>query len=338
DEITEARLPTEPNAVQLMTIHQSKGLEFSVVFVANLTSEFSSNVTWIANRFDEALEFRIGDKHSLFKTKNFDTSKESENAFLADEKKRLMYVALTRAKNILVLPAPSEGDKKTFMEFVAPLFEHEANFESFSYTDEVKSKTVFATKPIQKSTTLDLSYLKNIPAGLKRVTATEEKEEAITISKKPYPFLTRPKLGISFHTYIERHPMNQNEVHGEILNQIATEALIDANDLKELAVTFLQSDLFKRIKASKNVLREIPFSYFDKDLLVEGYIDLMFEENGKWDIVDLKTDQISESELSNRASIYKNQLDIYETALKKLNMAVGKKILYFVRLDKAIVV
>lgn len=338
DEITEARLPTESNAVQLMTIHQSKGLEFSVVFVANLTSKFTSNVTWIANRYDESLEFRIGDMHSFFKTKNFDSSLESEKNFLSDEKKRLMYVALTRAKNILVIPAPSEGDEKTFMEFVAPLFDQGNNFEAFNYGNEWKKVSTLTSKSIQKTLPLDFGYLKNIPAGLKRVTATEEKEEAITVSKKPYPFLTRPKLGIAFHTYIERHPLSQTKVDEEILNQISTEALIDANKLKNIVEIFLQSDLFKRVQNSNRVLREVPFSFFDNDLLFEGFIDLMFEENGNWNIVDLKTDKISERELNDRAAIYKNQLDIYVTALKKLNLTVNQKILYFVRINQEVVV
>ena len=338
DEITEARLPTQPNAVQLMTIHQSKGLEFSVVFVANLASKFASNVTWVANRFDNALEFRIGDRFSYFKTKGFDTAAESEKKFLSEEKKRLMYVALTRAKNILVLPKPSEDDEKSFMEFVAPLFDHGNDFETYNYADSIQISPVDMPLTVQTEKFPDLSYLSSILHGYLRTTATEQKEDAIIQTKKPYAFLSRPKLGIAFHAYVERHPMSQSMVNEGILNQISTEAMIDPKDLKELVGVFLQSDLFHRLKASKQIHREVAFSFFEQNQLFEGYIDLMFEENGKWNIVDLKTDQLIAKDLQTRADLYKNQLKIYESALKQLGIPVKDKILYFVRLNEIVLV
>jgi ATP-dependent exoDNAse (exonuclease V) beta subunit len=69
---TEATPSDETNAVQMMTIHTSKGLEFPVVFLANFVSKIQETSAVYANRFDQKLEIRIGDKDTLFKTEGFD--------------------------------------------------------------------------------------------------------------------------------------------------------------------------------------------------------------------------------------------------------------------------
>lgn len=355
DEVTEARVPTQPNAVQLMTIHQSKGLEFPVVFIANLASPTNKNKnTWVANRFYRKLEFRLGDKESLIKTQNFNEASEKENETLLQEKKRLMYVALTRAKNILVLPSVSEKDEKTFMEFVAPIFDHCSDYETFSYSTDTKQKKQFPFQPQSPmSKILDTEYLSKIPKGYTRTTATEEKEirlagdiagslaslkagEKRRVSPDKYPFLTRPKLGIAFHEYAERS--TQSKIQLDLIRQIVVEHEIEVqkSDLEKIVTTYLNSDIYKRIQKSANVMREVPFSYFQDEILYEGYIDLLFEESDGYTIVDLKTDQIQESELASRANLYKEQLNIYTKALEKLNLKVKDKLLYFVRLDKTV--
>lgn len=338
DEVTEARVPTQPNTVQIMTIHQSKGLEFPVVFVANLASETNRNRnTWVANRFYNTLEFRLGNKESLIKTKNFDESSASENENLLQEKKRLMYVALTRAKNILVLPSPSEDDNKTFMEFIAPIFDHDAEFEVFSYASDTKpKKQSLQIKEPTVSRILDIGFLNKIPKGYARTTATEEKGGSLTTSKNKYAFIQRPKLGIAFHAYVERY--SKPKIQEALIQQIVTEHGIEnqKDELQKLVTTYLNSDLHDRMQKSKQVLKEIPFSYFQDGILYEGYIDLIFEEQEGWTIVDLKTDQITEPQLEERTMFYSKQLSIYETAMKQVDIKIKDKILYFARLDKIV--
>lgn len=81
---------SDPNSVQLMTIHKSKGLEFPIVFVAGvnqgiLPHERNSNV---------------------------------------DEEKRLMYVAITRAEKILNVSSTQyyNGKESTASDFISYLF------------------------------------------------------------------------------------------------------------------------------------------------------------------------------------------------------------------------
>ncbi len=335
DEVTEARVPTQPNTTQIMTIHQSKGLEFPVVFVANLASPINRNrSTWVANRFHQSLEFRLGNKESLIKTQDFENVSSIENENLLQEKKRLMYVALTRAKNILVIPSVSEKDDKTFMEFVAPIFDQGSSFETFSYSSDKKLKQIeLKTKP-NMTQIRDIEYLSKIPKGYVRTTATEEKGQSLTGSKNKYPFIQRPKLGIAFHSYVECS--SKPIVQDALIQQIITEHGIETqkDELIKLVTTYLNSELYHRIQKSKQVLKEIPFSYFQDGILYEGYIDLMFEELEGFVIVDLKTDNIKESEIESRSDLYRNQLDIYAYALKNTGQTVKEKLLYFTRLNR----
>lgn len=86
------------DAVNLMTIHAAKGLEFPVVFVVNLTRGTGSRreaIRLAADAGTDAVSVAVGDFRS--------DSDEDETARDREETKRLLYVALTRARDRLYL-------------------------------------------------------------------------------------------------------------------------------------------------------------------------------------------------------------------------------------------
>ena len=110
---------------------------------------------------------------------------------------------------------------------------------------------------------------------------------------------------------------------------------------------FFNSDLGKRLIASKRVERELPFSMlFDGNrvypdvekgerLFLQGIIDTAFVEDGQWVLVDYKTDRVkSGDELIRR---YKIQMDLYKEALETLtDMPVKASYIYSFRLHEAV--
>ena len=96
---------TTENSVKIMTIHQSKGLEFPVAFVANVGRTFNLKGLRTSNIISK--EFGIGIDYfdTINRYKNTSLAKEavklSEFHKTIEEEQRLLYVALTRAVNKL---------------------------------------------------------------------------------------------------------------------------------------------------------------------------------------------------------------------------------------------
>ncbi|UCE98873.1 MAG: helicase-exonuclease AddAB subunit AddA, partial [Planctomycetota bacterium] len=97
------------NAVRIMSVHKSKGLEFPVVFLAELNSEFSSK-DFRSDCLADAgytLGLRIIDSKSNTKLDSLAyqlIERQKRGKFLAEEM-RILYVATTRARERLILSA-----------------------------------------------------------------------------------------------------------------------------------------------------------------------------------------------------------------------------------------
>jgi ATP-dependent helicase/nuclease subunit A len=75
--------------------------------------------------------------------------------------------------------------------------------------------------------------------------------------------------------------------------------------------------------------------YQNKDIILQGIADMIFEENNELVIIDYKTDYaVSETELIEK---YSNQLIIYKLAFEKIeNKKVKECIIYSFGLGKCI--
>ncbi len=101
----EIDLAESVDAVRIMTIHAAKGLEFPVVALANLTTEHRSSPRAYVDADDRTLSFRYrGGDGYVYTTGGFEERKSREDAKAAAEARRLLYVAMTRARDLLILP------------------------------------------------------------------------------------------------------------------------------------------------------------------------------------------------------------------------------------------
>jgi ATP-dependent exoDNAse (exonuclease V) beta subunit len=59
--------------------------------------------------------------------------------------------------------------------------------------------------------------------------------------------------------------------------------------------------------------REAPVTLIESDVLLEGFVDLAFEEPAAWTIVDFKTDE----EIDVQLNRYQRQVALYADAIRK---------------------
>lgn len=100
----EGDAPTEEEAsevVRIMTIHKAKGLEFPVVFVADMGRAlgFSENALFVCDPKNLAVGCKLND----YQTATYRTVVEQRKRREREESNRVLYVALTRAREHLVL-------------------------------------------------------------------------------------------------------------------------------------------------------------------------------------------------------------------------------------------
>ena len=98
-----------PGCVSIMTVHRSKGLEFPVVFVANTTHQFNNMDTvrpvQVHRRLGLGLMLRA-DGAKRYKTLPYAAVQQAIRGESKSEEMRVLYVALTRAKDVLIITAP----------------------------------------------------------------------------------------------------------------------------------------------------------------------------------------------------------------------------------------
>lgn len=114
DEKTEVDSDARIDAIKVMTIHKSKGLEFPVVFVINCGQKFNLDTDTVVCNKKHGFACNAFDVKNRSKSETLSNKVITECARLAmvEEEMRILYVAMTRAKSHLFLTGCVQKDKK----------------------------------------------------------------------------------------------------------------------------------------------------------------------------------------------------------------------------------
>lgn len=112
-DLTIASPKQSENAVQLMTIHKSKGLEFAYVYYPGLTKGFNMMDTKGLYQYSTTYGIQLPYPEAVYVRPIFaDLILQEEKQAIISEQVRLWYVALTRAKEKIILVLESSDIKK----------------------------------------------------------------------------------------------------------------------------------------------------------------------------------------------------------------------------------
>ncbi len=348
--VTEVPAPEEDeDSVRVMTVHAAKGLEFPIVVLVGLNADRrrSDIGPVIVDRQSGAVEVGLGSRDDAFKTAGYEAVLAREKELEEQEFVRLLYVACTRARDHLVVSMfRTASDTTTAAAQIAetigghdhlwrpaPELDVPAAAASPSSAETVAEPTMEARERWQAERQALLAD-RSRPATVAATTlARIVKDEAV--SDEPW---RRGRGGTSLGRAVHAVLQTVNLATGEGLDETAT-AQATAEGIAHrtaqvalLARVALDSPVVRRAVASGRLWREVPVAAPLGQGAIEGFVDLLFQDDGELVVVDYKTDALEVDATADAAQRYRLQAGAYALALSQATgLAVGEVVFLFLQ-------
>ncbi len=373
----------DENAIQLMTYHRSKGLEWPIVVLVDLEKDYFTDsefykkaffkdrvkytgqieiVNPLKNRYIEFLFWPFGPASQptsdliseIVETDNF-TSIYNESL---NEKKRLLYVGVTRSRDSLIFTSNTKKNL-SWIEQTISNFNWEAVYDSNNLdTVSTASIDLFSIgKPIAYEKFIFESEVTNPP-----IFEQAKYYEKYTPKLQDTPYYISPSKAkaiteCSITILDEIHPrlkfiMDEPDKLGNVLHQMLylknKKSFVD--DVKQLNInneigidelSFVENVTFFNNYITKkfNIINEFPEIHLEhpKDgHYIKGEADLVLETNEGLILIDYKSFPGKKEDILNTSSPfyagkYSGQLQLYaEMLTHRFNKPVLKKLIYYV--------
>lgn len=314
--------PESQNAVSIMTIHKSKGLEFPVVLFPfadlNIYDDLETN-NWLTleeekNNFKSAY-VPFGNYFEELSEHTAKAFKDYRNKLALDHY-NLLYVALTRAIEQLHIISKKESVDSTkfsgmFMDYLAVNSSFDSNLDTHTIGNDKR-----VSKKIQQS-------IEN--KSLRQIIATPKEQHRLNI-------LTTE--GAVWGTHQERAISRGNLIHSflEQINTLEDIKTVIGNAIIRNELTSMEAESISRSLTNIITHPELKIffqknmeTYNEKEIVSEnGKIlipDRLVIQNNSVCIIDYKTGTIQESHL--------NQIQEYGNVLATMGYTIDKKILVY---------
>lgn len=289
-------------SVKIMNIHKSKGLEFPICYFAGFPKTF--NISDLKNKF--MFDNKYGILTPFYKEgigETFVRTLVKNNYYLNEvaEKIRLFYVALTRAKEKMIMVMPNIDDKKYVKDEIS--FMDGIKFRSFydfiksisgnlaKYMISIDLNNVGVTKDYEFSKSLSKNMVNNEEANMLFI---EDEIPFIEIEKKHASKTIKEILSVSDEKTLEFG----TKIHELLELTDFKNANTDNKYVNHLLNTFDFN--------SAKIYQELEFSYELDDVLYHGIIDLMLEYEDKIFIIDYKLKNIDDENYIKQLNVYYN--------------------------------
>lgn len=350
---------TSDGVVQIMSIHAGKGLEFPVVVLGDASSGSNRTSPILV---DAGLGILLATKDEAdAQATSYKLGAALANGQEQAEKDRLLYVALTRAEQLLLVNGTiqqnkaslswkgwlgqlagitgldsvdlsgydDEGNGRHDFELAAA----EANVRAVVYEPGAVVASGLAAaagevdgvelegegkRPLQDSLIVaGAMAAADTPQRVWQVVATAKRPQAPAwvIGSIVHEALAQWRFpGDGFDDWVKARARGYGLTDSRQLQHAH-------NDAARLLRRFMQHSRFREMEAAERRLHEVPFSYLRDGVAKTGYIDLLYQTDGVWKLVDFKTDRIQNGaalqQLLDRSD-YQEQVRGYGTAVQRL--------------------
>ena len=338
EDIKYATYTKEGNSVKILTIHKSKGLEYPICYFADLDHEFNTS--------ELKDKFIVDKKYGLIVPSNLE---EIDNSLLKEmykydfnreevsEKIRLFYVALTRAREQMIIVLPDretrtlEKNNDGVIEEIRRLsFNKLSSFiygiknYLYSYFEQIDIEKLGLTKNYLYPKKIVQETLNNIKDNInvEEINIENEVVEEKHFSKETNKIITKEendlmKFGTKVHEIFELLDFRNIDL-----------SLVDNKFIRNKVEKFLSNDLLKNI-SNANIYKEYEFIYNKDNNEYHGIIDLMLEYDNHIDIIDYKLKSIIDEN-------YIKQLNGYKEYIEKISNKNVSTYLYSILDEKVL--
>lgn len=362
---------TAGGAVQIMSIHAAKGLEFPLVVLGDAGST-SKHIGGVLVDSDSGILLPVKNEDQV-QSASYQMGAMQVKAQEEAENARLLYVALTRAEQMLLINGTVQQNKygklswKGWLGQLADIIglsksdlsgydENGSDLHAFDFVLEETAvqATIYEPNieapvvPPALSTKMVMGERPSMPPLQEPVLVESATESADDETPQRVwqvvPTARRPKApawvvgsivhealalwrfpGAGFDAWVTARAREYGITDSQQLGHAQAETA-------RLLHRFQQHPLFQEIAAAQQRRHEIPYSYQQDGVMETGFIDLLYQVNGVWTVVDFKTDRVGDKMTLQRllaTTDYVQQVRGYGTAVQHLLGVTPNLKLYF---------
>lgn len=337
--------PGRPDVVRLMNLHKAKGLEAPVVFLLDPKGGYTPEPDIHIVRGEGVAHgylpiVRESDsswaKSLVAEPPDWDVHKAEEQRYLSAEEERLLYVAATRARDVLVIGRPVKAAKTDPWAALQPFLGVATSLVVPPVTagapgepvDVREVARVEARATAVHDQAREATWFVNSVTEREKVSAAIDPTIALTASSPA----RRADAGVAWGTLVHgllEHAMRFPQATDEDLRRMALWLTVEEPDLRahidQALATVAQvarAGFWSAARASGEVHEEAPFAVADhvgdQPGVLLGVLDLVYRDDvdGGWRIVDYKTDVSGAA--TDLAARYSGQVRAYESAWTSL--------------------
>jgi ATP-dependent helicase/nuclease subunit A len=351
--------PGDPDTVRLLSIHKAKGLEAPIVALYDTADNGYSPIDtvplWEEHKI--AIGFRQG-----CQPPDWDVLVQREERKARAEARRLVYVACTRARDLLVVPRPpadaalgefwkelverlpaaSDADVRVVDADTIALPEAPGRGrELWAIAGAEGGDPVAARWEAERRALVARAADRPlVPASVTELAAREAPGPAVAAGEG-----AGREFGRLMHSLLDWVPLDEPGAGREERLRAMAEALVPALGLDAAAARraaaqaerTLSLPVLERARRATRMWRELPLWFPDGSNLVAGKADLVFEEDGQLVVVDYKSDAIAEDQALIQAAHHAPQLRLYGRGLAQaLGIPVRERLCVFTAIGRTV--